>query len=247
MVYSLSPIMQAKDFFVALLHNELRLNGESRILDLGSGQSRSFLPLLERFPTLTYIGVEPSRADAAIARDLLKPFPNARIYDQFAYEPLIGEAPFDLVVSLSVLEHVKQLERFLDNSVAMAKRGGRIVHRYDLGHALHPSSLKERLQIFLGNRFPAMLPEYKFVSYVDPDHVATMLKKHGASAQRITYHQMPNHKRFLREFAPSNAEAESLARALSEWELSVSPYLGNMSKRSREELFPTIAVWASKE
>jgi 2-polyprenyl-3-methyl-5-hydroxy-6-metoxy-1,4-benzoquinol methylase len=247
MVYFVSPIMQAKDFFVSLLHNELHLNGESRMLDLGSGQSRSFLPFLERFPTLTYIGVEPSRVDAAVARDLLKPFPNARIYDQLAYEPIAGEPPFDLVVSLSVLEHVKQLERFLSNSVAMAKSGGHIVHRYDLGHALHPSSLKEQLQVFLGNTFPWVLPEHKFVSYVDPDHVALLLERHGASAERVTYHQMPNHKRFLKEFHPSTAEAEILANALSEWELSASPHLGSMSKRSREELFPTIAIWALKE
>ncbi len=238
--------MQAKDFFVTLLQNELRLNGESRILDLGSGQSRTFLPLLERFPTMSYVGVEPSHKDAVVARDLLKPFPNARIYEQLAYEPIVGEAPFDLVVSLSVLEHVKQLERFLDNSVAMTKQGGHIVHRYDLGHALHSSSVKERFQVFLGNMFPAILPEHKFVSYVDPDRVAATLESHGASTHRVTYHQMPNHKRFLREFTPSSPEAESLANALSEWELSVSPHLAGMSKRSREELFPAIAVWASK-
>jgi hypothetical protein len=54
---------------------------------------------------------------------------------------------FDLVISLSVVEHVKRLDRFLAVSVQAAREGGRVGHRYHLGHALSPSSLGERLRV----------------------------------------------------------------------------------------------------
>jgi SAM-dependent methyltransferase len=239
--------MQSKEFFLSKLEESHDFSdGTISILDLGSGESRSVVPLLKRYPQTRYVGVEPSETAAAAARTLLAPFPNARVYTQLAYEPLPDEAPFDIVLSLSVLEHVKQLDRFLTNSIAMTKSGGRIIHRYDLGHSLHPSSIKERFQVFLGNHFPKLLPEHKFVRYVDSDEVVRLLEKSGAHVDGITYHQMPDHKRFLKDFVPTSDEAETLVTRLSEWEFDISPHLSGMQKTKRELLFPAIAVWATK-
>lgn len=240
--------MQSKEFFLSKLEESYDFSGGTiSILDLGSGESRSVVPLLKRYPQMRYVGVEPSETAAATARTLLTPFPNARVYTQLAYEPLADEAPFDIVLSLSVLEHVKQLDRFLENSVAMTKSGGHIVHRYDLGHSLYPSSLKERLQVFLGNHFPKLLPEHKFVRYVDPDDVVKTLERSGARVTKITYHQMPDHKRFSKEFVPSSGEARQCAERVMDWEFDISPHLGVMPKARREMLFPTICIWAVKE
>ncbi|MBP9771678.1 MAG: methyltransferase domain-containing protein [Candidatus Pacebacteria bacterium] len=240
--------MQAKEFFLTKLEESHDFQkGEISILDLGSGQSKNFLPFLGRHPHTRYVGVEPSEADARVARMLLAPFPNARVHTQLAYEPLIDETPFDVVLSLSVLEHVKRLEHFLANSVAMAKTGGRIIHRYDLGHALHPSSWKERLQVFLGNHVPFVLPEHKFVRYVDPEEVRTMLQRHGARVTAITQHQMPNHKEFLKYFPTNTGDMEQLSISLLEWESAVAPHLAGIPKKIRERLFPSICVWAVKE
>ncbi len=239
--------MQSKEFFLSKLEGAHDFGGGIiSILDLGSGESRSVIPLLKRYPQTRYVGIEPSETAAAIARILLAPFPNARVYTQLAYEPLPDEAPFDIVLSLSVLEHVKQLDRFLANSIAMAKGGGRIIHRYDLGHSLHPSSIKERFQVFLGNHFPKLLPEHKFVRYVNPDEVVRSIEKAGAHVDAVTYHQMPNHKQFLKDFVPTSDEAETLATRLSEWEFDISPHLSGMQKAQRELLFPAISVWATK-
>ncbi|GMU73912.1 MAG: hypothetical protein AMXMBFR44_1110 [Candidatus Campbellbacteria bacterium] len=238
--------MQPKEFFIERIARELEVGETTRIVDLGSGQSRSFLPLLERFPKLSYIGIEPRKEDADTARALLSRFPNVRIYNQLAYEPLRNEAQFDLCVSLSVLEHVKQIERFLKNSVQLTKSGGYIIHRYDLGHSLLPSSLKERLQVFLGNNLPFLLSEKKYVCYLDPEKVRQILKQEGAQVTRMTYHQMPNHKRFLKTFIADTEEKKALAERVLQWEFDVSPYLLHMPKSEREILFPAIAVWAQK-
>lgn len=216
------------------------------LLDLGSGQSKNFNPFFKRHPELTYVGVEPDPNEASIARRLLSGYPRATIHNRLAYDSVPG-APFDICLSLSVLEHVKQLERFLENSVAMTKRGGHIIHRYDLGHALYPSSPKERFQVFLGNTVPALLPEHKFVRYVDPDDVVRMLEHLGARVTRVTYHQMPDHKRFSKEFIPASDEAHRCTRELMDWEFTISPHLSSMPKARRELLFPTICIWAVKE
>jgi SAM-dependent methyltransferase len=238
--------MDLKQFFIETMAEDAGITEVTRIVDLGSGRSKNVVPLLEKFPNLTYIGVEPRKEDADAARELLKRFPNARVYNQLAYDPLPNEAPFDVCMSLSVLEHVKYLELFLKNSINLTASGGHIVHRYDLGHALHPSSLKERVQVFLGNRFPALLSEYKFVQYLDPDVVTDVMQKNGAPVDRITYHQMPNHKAFLKSFTPHDARGRDLAREICAWEFRISPYLSGIEKGTRESLFPTIALWARK-
>lgn len=239
--------MQPKEHFLNKLaeHVGPAISGYS-LLDLGSGQSSRFSRFFERYPQLTYVGVEPNPSEAAIATKLLAGSSQATVYNRLAYDPVPG-APFDICLSLSVLEHVKQLDRFLENSVAMTKRGGHIVHRYDLGHSLYPSSLKERFQVFLGNRFPSILPEHKFVRYVDPDEVVRTLERAGARVTKITYHQMRDHKRFSKEFVPASDEARHCAERVMDWEFDISPHLSVMPKAKREMLFPTICVWAMKE
>lgn len=217
-----------------------------KILELGSGQSRAILCLLNKFPKLTYVGVEPNAEDAKVARELLKNFPNAKIFNRLAYEKIEGYENFDVCFSLSVLEHVKRLDEFLAASVASVKRGGYVIHRYDLGHSLYPSSLKEKVQVFIGNNFPQYLPESKFARYVDEKTVCSMLENAGAKTQNITYHQMPSHKAFLKYFNADTREKKTLQKEILFWEDKVSPFLSEMDKKEREYLCPTIAVWAKK-
>lgn len=235
-----------KQCFVEELVAEFGTTRNLKILDLGCGQAKNFLSVLERFPNLHYVGVEPGKRDAGIAADSLRHHKNAKIYNQLAYAIPEGEGDFDICLSLSVLEHVKQLELFLANSVKAVKSGGRIIHRYDLGHALTPSSVKESLQVFLGNNFPVLLPEHKFVSYVSQKRVCDCLIDSGAEIEKITYHQMPSHKKFLKYFTTETEEKLTLAKRLSAWESEVSKYLGDMDILTRESLFPAVTIWATK-
>jgi SAM-dependent methyltransferase len=232
-----------KEVFVEHLESLLPSKG-ARILELGSGRSTAVVDLLERRPDISYTGIEPYKKDYEYARDTIGSLPNVRLINELAYD-IGGESSFDLCFSLSVLEHVKQLERFLSEGVKAVKSGGHIVHRYDLGHSLHPSSLKERFQVFLGNRMPQVLPEHKFVRHLDPDLVVALLKKQGADTQRISYHQMPQHKTLFKHLA-ATPENFALERELSEWEFNISPSLSTVPKSLREKLFPAIAVWAKK-
>lgn len=234
-----------KTVFLNTFEEDIRNGKIKSICDFGSGLSSNFIYLLEKYPHLEYVGIEPSQTHAEKARVALSRFSGARIYTASCYKPVADErwGSFDLVVSLSVLEHVKQLELFLKMSVSAARAGGQIVHRYDLGHALFPSSLKERLQVFLGNYFPKLLPEHKFVSGVHPQAVVFMLETHKVTVERITYHQMPAFKKLFK-LAPDLPE--NLITDIVEWELAASPFVEKIDENERLRLFPSVAVWARK-
>lgn len=238
--------MEPKELFMEKIEALVRKKRLRSILDLGSGQSRNFIPVLKRHPHLSYTGVELNQKDAAIARQVLKPFRNARVLNQPAYAPVGSTGAFDLCLSLSVLEHIKHLEKFLTNSINAVKKGGYIIHRYDLGHALYPASLREKLHVFIGNHLPGLLPESRFVCYLDEKRVRGLLEANGAKVFNITYHQMPGHKKFLKLFKDGSAEKRTLTKALLEWEFRVSQYLHELPQTEREKLFPAVCVWAKR-
>lgn len=235
-----------KQFFLEKFEPGIKAGSIKSVLDMGSGLSANFIPLLEKFPNLIYVGLEPSAGAVAVAKRNLAQFPNARVYERNGYDPVTAEpewGSFDLVLSLSVLEHIKQLELFIANSVAAAKSGAQIVHRWDLGHALYPSSPKESFQVFLGNHFPVVLPEDKFVRMLWPREVETLLEKSGARVEGRTYHQMLGHKKILKMLPDM---PEELVREMGEWEFKISGHLGPLEERKRLELFPAVASWARK-
>ena len=102
--------------------------------------------MIERYPQLEYFGIEPIKVSFNKAQQNLENVPRTRVIFQLGYDSIEGlqDSSFDVVISFSVLEHVKQLGRFMDLSARYVKQGGLMVHRYDLGHALYPGSLKEQ-------------------------------------------------------------------------------------------------------
>jgi cyclopropane fatty-acyl-phospholipid synthase-like methyltransferase len=236
-----------KEHFIETLRAVLGITGKTKILELGSGQSRAVLSLLDKFPEMTYVGIEPNKKDAELAQSLLKKFPHAKVFNRLAYEKIEKYDNFEICISLSVLEHVKQLKKFLAASVASVKTGGQKKHRYDLGHALYQTSLKEKIQVYCGNHFPRYLPENKFARYVNQKLVCEMLEKSGAEIQNVTYHQMPSHKAFLKHFKTDTPDKRALAAEILLWEDRVSKFLPEMNEKTRELIFPTVAIWAQRE
>lgn len=239
-----------KTIFLEKFEEDIEKGNIKSICDFGSGESLNFIPLLEKYPDLVYVGIEPSKFHADRAKDHLSRFKNISIYNTDGYTPPSGEedrwGKFDLVISLSVLEHIKRLEDFLKNSMDALRVGGRFVHRWDLGHALHPSSPKERLQVWLGNHFPSILPEHKFVADLRPDKVAGILEKFGAKVEGRTYHQMQDHKKFLQYLGEAVGENEKMVRELVEWDFLVSSLVEKINEDDRLKLFPAVALWGRK-
>jgi len=216
-----------------------------RIMDVGCGTARYVPSLMEQFPNFEYVGVEPIADSFAEAEKNLANVPNAKVHFQLAYDsvPDEEENSFDLVFSLSVLEHVKNLDSFIALSARYVKSGGLMVHRYDLGHALYPHTLKERFHVFLGNNFPQILPERQFVRYVGVQEVEVCFKNNAVTPFDTTYHQMPNHKAFEKFFKEASTEA---VNDLFTWEMKYQAEFKKIPVKDRELLFPAVAVWGEK-
>jgi SAM-dependent methyltransferase len=224
-----------------------RTKGERmpRIMDLGCGTASYVPQLREYIPDFEYIGVEPIESSFKQAVENLQNFPNAKVHFQLGYDEVGDEAveSFDLVFSLSALEHIKQLDRFIALSAKYTRPGGIVMHRYDLGHALHPHSLKERLHVFLGNTFPNILPERKFVRYVGVPEVERLYIDNSLRPTDVTYHQMPNHKAIEKFFKDSKT---TLVDDLFAWEMKYQNEIKTLPVTERERLFPAVAVWGEK-
>jgi SAM-dependent methyltransferase len=216
-----------------------------RVMDLGCGTAAYVPALMEAFPNLEYVGVEPIASSYAAAEKNLTGVKNTKIHFQLGYDfvPDEVEATFDLVFSLSVLEHIKHLDRFIALGAKYVKSGGLMVHRYDLGHALHTHSLKEKLHVLVGNNFPAILPERQFVRYVPELEVRALYEKYAVTPIDTTYHQMPNLKQLEKFF---RANKGSVITDLFTWEIKYQADFKLIPVKAREKLFPAIAVWGQK-
>ena len=217
-----------------------------RVLDLGCGGAGYVAALVEKYPEIEYVGVEPIEYWFNIAQKNLAGVKNAKVHFQLGYESIPNEAEgsFDVVFSLSVLEHVKNLGRFLALGTRYTKTGGLVVHRYDLGHALHTHSIKEWIHVRLGNNLPQILPERQFVRYVPETEVRALYESQGVNPLKTTYHQMPSHKAFEKYFKNSDTTAVD---ELFAWEMKHQDDILKVPVAARENLFPAVAVWGIKE
>jgi 2-polyprenyl-3-methyl-5-hydroxy-6-metoxy-1,4-benzoquinol methylase len=237
-----------KELFVAYVVGEASARAAVgrplRVLDVGCGTAAYVPGLVAQFPDLVYVGIEPIEQSFAAAQIHTRDLPQATVHFGLAYDALEDYQPasFDLVMSLSVLEHVKQLPPFIAFCDRYLAAGGLMVHRYDLGHALAPHSWKEWLHVRLGNNVPWVLPETQFVRYVPEAEVRAVYEQHQITPCQTTYHQMPNHK-LIEKHVP----ADSIAVAgLFAWETAHQAEFAAITTPVREKLFPAIAVWGTK-
>ena len=237
-----------EQFIIAVVEEAVRRAGEgniTRVLDLGCGTANYVPSLVERFPSITYVGVEPIDSSYQAALKNLAGVEKATVHFQLGYDsiPNETEGSFDVVFSLSVLEHIKQLSRFLALGTKYTKSGGLVVHRYDLGHALHTHSVKEWIHVKLGNYIPAILPERQFVRYLSDREVKAIYEAQGVKPISTTYHQMPDHKAFEKYVKHLNTTAVD---ELFAWEMKYQAEIATIPEREREYLFPAVAVWGEK-
>lgn len=234
-----------EQFIAEVVREAVRRSPSPRILDLGCGTASYVPALVEQFPNIEYVGVEPIDDSYQSALKNLSGIQNAKVHYQLGYDkiPDEQEASFDVVFSLSVLEHIKQLGRFLALGTKYTKSGGLIVHRYDLGHALHTHSWKEALHVWLGNNIPQILPERQFVRYVPLVEVRKIYEVQGVKPLKATYHQMPNHKAFEKYFKNSDTTA---IEELFDWEMRHQTEIAMIPEEPREKLFPAVALWGEK-
>lgn len=239
-----------KELFVAHVVEEATKRAADgralRVLDVGCGTANYVPGLVEQYPDITYVGIEPITASYEQALVYTQDLSQATVHFGLAYDALTeyADESFDVIISLSVLEHVKRLPEFMQFCNRYLAPGGMMVHRYDLGHALYTHSWKEWLHVRLGNNAPWILPETQFVRYVPEAEVRATYEAVGIVSSKSTYHQMPNAKALEKHLRDTNSTA---TEELFAWELAHQNEFAAIPTDIREKQLPSIAVWGEKK
>ena len=224
-----------------------------RVCDLGSGDSRNWNEILSKYPNVEYWGFEIDKGALDIARRTLN-F-GSRVHLNLGFSESIDKKYngfFDIVISMSVLEHVKYIDSFIRRSVEMAKPNGEIIHRYDLGHYYYPSSLKERLLVHLCRRFPTIMPANKFTTYYSPHKIIEILESNHCLISSVRQTQMPTLKsisKILSRIQDKNLENINIdLHHMFEHEACLYQLCNSyLSDTALEYFFPTIEIYARKQ
>ncbi|MBL8155985.1 MAG: methyltransferase [Anaerolineae bacterium] len=170
----------AKLYCLDWIAHHAESNPALTILDLGSGRSLNFVRLLQRFPQVHYVGVEPAPAACEAARRSLAGL-NATIHNAYAYD-LYGQLlheQFDIVVSFSVFEHVYRRLAYLQTARSLLKPDGFLLINYDSGHFRNPANLRERAKNLLGPLLARLGAERYYQSFVPEAAFQDMLHQVG--------------------------------------------------------------------
>ena len=156
------------DFWLGPFRAELarHLRPGVRVLDVGSGAEPT-IPPDERPEGTRYVGLDISRHELDRAP--------AGSYDETIVADLTELVPehaesFDLVLSFQVLEHVRPLDRALDNMRRYARPGGAMVSRLSGGRsvsALLNRAVPHRVAVALERRLRGRDPESVFPAEYD--------------------------------------------------------------------------------
>ncbi len=234
----------SKHFLEERLRNKLRNHPDARVLELGCGRAEVASRLLNEFPSITYVGIEPEVESFDQARKNLPSGPRVTLLRGFGYgdvqEPALQE-PFDFVLSLSVLEHVKDLGRFLAYAARMAKPDGEVIHLYDLGHALYPSGIKEWLQARIcASPLLRFVPETKVARYLATEDVRRLIESAGCRVDNVTFHNMRSHVALLKAVQ----DDPDVMKRVNDFEQANCSTVSDM--KTREKLFPSLCFWSVK-
>jgi SAM-dependent methyltransferase len=117
---------RSRDAEFVELEREIRAVGAGRVLDAGSGEGGVAMALGSRHPEIDVEGVEVASTNVRLARQLNR-FRNVRFREGLAEEVdcYFPSASFDLVYSLAVLEHVRDVEATIASIMTVLRPGGR--------------------------------------------------------------------------------------------------------------------------
>jgi 2-polyprenyl-3-methyl-5-hydroxy-6-metoxy-1,4-benzoquinol methylase len=177
----------AKLYCVNWIENYIQEHGESiRILDMGSGTSKDFIALLQRYPDVQYIGIEPFAAACELARKNLQG-ENVKIVNDSAYDMMgrIVHQPFDILVSFSVMEHVVQRQRHLTSAANCMHENSHFLINYDAGHFVFPNGFKERAKTIIGPLLALFGIERYYQRFVKENDFQQMASTAGLTVSEV--------------------------------------------------------------
>ncbi len=125
----------------------------------------------------------------------------------------------------------------------MCKIGGVVVHRYDLGHSLYPSTFREQCNVWLSLKAPFIIPKNNFTTHPSLKKIIEILKQNGLKNIEIDYSQSFLFKKLINKLKAVDPENNGIAKKMFEFEDDVRAYFFTLlTEKEKELLFPTITV-----
>ncbi len=134
---STSTLEEAQTAKFELFCERAQLLGNERVFNIGCGFGSLEKFLLHRYPEIELVGITPSTVQIAYLRDQMNNPESVLSCGRFTlleggFDTLelstLGLESYDVVFSVGVLEHVKNLELAFERIAAMLKPGGRSFH-----------------------------------------------------------------------------------------------------------------------
>ena len=145
-----------------LICERAEIKGDENVLNIGCGFGSLEKYLLERFPNLRITGLTPSQVQADYLReqiaDSASPLGQGNfcvVQKDFSAESIRELQPgsFDLVISIGLLEQLKNMEAFNERISSLLRKGGRSFHHFIVSKMAIPQFLDAR-KTLIGNYFP---------------------------------------------------------------------------------------------
>ena len=166
---------------------------EISILDLGCGEARYIIKLLQLHPEIRYIGIEPYTQSYLRAQANLKGL-NANVVSAYSYDVHeILREDFDIVISFSVFEHVYRREEYLRSAKDCLKKDGYFLINYDSGHFRFPSAVS-RFKDVIRSILAYLGIERYYQSFVKENHFRKMIDEVGFTIIDDKFFNVPSLK-----------------------------------------------------
>lgn len=153
---------EAQENKFKLICDRIGLQGDERILNIGCGFGSFEKYLIEEYPDVCIVGITPSNVQVRYlssciedAKCKLNSDNFTVIQDEFDNIPIemLGRESFDVVVSIGLLEQVKNMDVLNKKISELLKGGGKSFHHFIVSKILIPQFL-DASKTIIGDYFP---------------------------------------------------------------------------------------------
>lgn len=164
----------SKNIALTIIKHRVNLDPEKRIniLDIGIGTASYYVELMQKCQNIHLTGIDQHTSTINVAKDVLREFGSRVILYNKDFKDLENLKSFDIIVSLSVIEHIRNLHYYSNYIAGKLKDDGFAIVGQDWGHFNQGIWLRMLLkQASLFNRFfPSKFQYYKDYSFKEVDN-----------------------------------------------------------------------------
>jgi ubiquinone/menaquinone biosynthesis C-methylase UbiE len=201
-----APNNPSKDWIFRQLA-ERAASGPFVVCDLACGSGSMWRDFLLDYPAIRYVGSDTDAEAVAKAKKEFADVPNASFEVADAQKPRTDNLSYDVVTTLSALEHVVRIDKFLDTLFAILKPGGKAYLNYDNGH-FHSKDLKERVMVPVSQALAKIGMEGPYMKEVRDSDVVRLIQERGARVLQVRKHILAGMKGFTKGYSDGRMPRE---------------------------------------